>query len=264
MRWAVYFDLPLTASPRSGMAVRLCSTGNGPKKPLRMSGILSSLPALFIVASCGITGCCGCISGDNITHHASARFQTYLSKLKFRVINNLFHPEESGYSARTAQKAPTMLSRRKNWFILYSATLVGPLFDSFYLAIKHKDASFLFAFYLCLLCLYSNPHRHCAKTLWQNAVEWLLWKVTKYFSKKQGGGVKWAILALSSCPVTVMKTAGHPIGLLCKNFGMIAPMNNICVQKPNTANGLAQPSIVNLKHGPNALWMLADRYPLTI
>ena len=103
---------------------------------------------------CSKTGCCGCIPGDNITHHASARFQTYLSKLKFRVINNLFHPEESGYAARIAQKAPTTLSKRKNWFILYSVSLVGPLFDSIYLAIKHRDSSFLlhfiYVYYVCI------------------------------------------------------------------------------------------------------------------
>lgn len=103
---------------------------------------------------CSRTGCCGCIPGDHITHHASARFQTYLLKLKFRVINNLFHPEESGYAARIAQKAPTALLKRKYNFVLYSVSLVGPLFDSIYLAIRHRDASFLlhfmYVYYVCI------------------------------------------------------------------------------------------------------------------
>lgn len=43
---------------------------------------------------------CGCIKGDTIRSNCSSSFKTYLSKLKFRVINNLFHNGESGFSAK--------------------------------------------------------------------------------------------------------------------------------------------------------------------
>lgn len=104
------------------------------------------------------TGCCGCLTGDDIRHHVQAGFWGYLSKLRFRVINNLFHPEESGYSARVERAATGFLSRRKYLFVLYAATLLGPLADSVRLAWHYRDASMLlhvvYVYYVCLYVAY--------------------------------------------------------------------------------------------------------------
>lgn len=104
------------------------------------------------------TGCCGCIQGDDIRHHVKAGFCTYLSKLRFRVQNNLFHQEESGFSARAADAVNTRFARRKYWFILYAATVVGPLVDSVRMAVRDKDPSMLlhivYVYYVCLYIAY--------------------------------------------------------------------------------------------------------------
>ena len=57
------------------------------------------------------TKLCGCIRGDDILHNCSSSFKVYLSKLKFRVINNLFHKEESGFSSK--EKMSDRMKKRK-------------------------------------------------------------------------------------------------------------------------------------------------------
>ena len=87
-------------------------------------------------------------------HHTRATFSGYLAKLRFRVINNLFHKEESGFSARASQQPRSRYASRKYWFVLYAATLIGPLVDSIRLALHHKDATlllhFVYVYYNCL------------------------------------------------------------------------------------------------------------------
>lgn len=95
---------------------------------------------------CRRTKRCGCIPGDNIIHHARADYRTYLKKLKFRVVNNVFDPEKSGYSARTSGKKCSEIALRKYLYVLYSATIVLPLFDSVLIAIRNKDVRLLLHF----------------------------------------------------------------------------------------------------------------------
>lgn len=97
------------------------------------------------------TKLCGLIRGDNIKHNCSSSFKIYLSKLKFRVINNLFHKEEGGFSAKEHLSAE--LSRRKWLFCLYALLVPIPLLDSIRLAIVHRNATFLLHFiYLYYVC----------------------------------------------------------------------------------------------------------------
>lgn len=86
------------------------------------------------------TMCCGCIKSDSIRHYSNGTFKVYLSKLRFRVINNLFYKGESGFSAREHKK---ILFERKIIFVLYSASVIWPLFDSIRLAIIYRDWRFL-------------------------------------------------------------------------------------------------------------------------
>ena len=103
---------------------------------------------------CTQTGCCGCIPGDDIVHHVHAGVSLYLSKLRFRVVNNLFHPQESGFTSRSGRRVPgSKLRRRKHWFILYALSVLGPLLDGIRLAIRYGDLSMLLHFfYVYFVC----------------------------------------------------------------------------------------------------------------
>lgn len=83
----------------------------------------------------------GCISGDSIIHHSSAKFRNYLKKTRFKIIMNLSDDKKFGYSSRTL--ISKSLSRKKILFVLYCITLIGPVVSSLKLAIKFKDASML-------------------------------------------------------------------------------------------------------------------------
>lgn len=118
---------------------------------------------------CETTRCCGCIPQDNILHHARAKFKMYLSKLRFRIINNIFHPESSGYGARVDQLRSAKLIRRKQWFVVYALTLAGPIFTSLRLALRYKDPGmllhFFYVYYVCAYALICMVKKATGKTL---------------------------------------------------------------------------------------------------
>lgn len=99
------------------------------------------------------TGCCGCIEGDNITHHVQTDFPSYMKKLRFRIINNLFHKEGSGFSARIESAGNSRFMYRKYGFVLYALTVAGPLWDSIYLAVRNRSPAmllhFFYVYYVC-------------------------------------------------------------------------------------------------------------------
>ena len=97
------------------------------------------------------TGVCGCIKGDDIMHNCRSTLTIYLSKLRFRVINNIFKKEESGYSSK--ERHCPRLKQRKFLFCLYALIVPIPIIDSFRLAILHRDWTFLLHFfYLYYVC----------------------------------------------------------------------------------------------------------------
>jgi len=100
------------------------------------------------------TGWYGCIDGDDVLHHSVCSLKVYLSKLRFRIINNIWYQEESGYSARA--KTNRRLARRKLLFPLYALTVILPLFDSVRMTARHKDATMLLhMFYVEYVLLYA-------------------------------------------------------------------------------------------------------------
>ena len=103
-----------------------------------------------------ITGCCGIAKDDNFYHYTAGSIRTYMAKLRFRVINNIFAPKESGYSAREVV-SPIMSLRRKQ-FYLYVLTLIGPIWDSVHLTLTYKDPRmllhFFYTYYICLYAVY--------------------------------------------------------------------------------------------------------------
>lgn len=98
------------------------------------------------------TKLCGCIKGDNIKHNCSSSFKTYLSKLKFRVINNIFYKQESGFSSK--EGLSVRLKIRKMLFCLYALIIPIPILDSIRLAVLYKNPTFLLHFvYLYYVCI---------------------------------------------------------------------------------------------------------------
>ncbi len=97
------------------------------------------------------TKLCGCINGDNIRHNCSSSFRVYLSKLKFRVINNIFYKNESGFSAK--ESICNKLKYRKFLFCLYALFFPLPVIDSVRLSIVYRNPTFLLHFiYLYYVC----------------------------------------------------------------------------------------------------------------
>ncbi len=87
------------------------------------------------------TGLVGHIEGDDILHYTSSSFGTYLRKLKFRVINNVFDKNGSGYSAVAEHN--NALSKRKYGYPFYCISIVLPVIDAVRMTFYYKDLSFL-------------------------------------------------------------------------------------------------------------------------
>lgn len=94
----------------------------------------------------------GCIPGDTVKHYSRATLRQYLRKQKFKVYNNLNHSAQSGFGTR--EKGNKTLSRRKFLFVLYCASIVVPLIDSFKLSWRFRDKSmllhFVYVYYIAL------------------------------------------------------------------------------------------------------------------
>ena len=99
------------------------------------------------------TGYASCVIGDDNIHYTNASFSTYLSKLKFRIINNIFDVNGSGYSCK-AQNDKKM-SRRKYLFPFYTISLILPAVDGIRMSINYKHWIFLFHPFLCLYVLFT-------------------------------------------------------------------------------------------------------------
>ncbi|MBR6966774.1 MAG: glycosyltransferase family 2 protein [Clostridia bacterium] len=97
------------------------------------------------------TGMCAVLRGDDVLHNCRSSLRVYFSKLKFRVINNLFHQEESGYSVK--ESISGKLRRRKYLFGLYALLVPLPLLDSVRLAAVYRDPTYLlhfvYVYYVC-------------------------------------------------------------------------------------------------------------------
>jgi glycosyltransferase involved in cell wall biosynthesis len=97
----------------------------------------------------------GCMEEDAIIHNSTAKLNQFLKKLRFRININLNNVEKSGYSARAGHDE--RLQKRKKWFIIYGLSIVGPIWDSFRLAIKFKRPSlilhFFYTYYVCVVAV---------------------------------------------------------------------------------------------------------------
>lgn len=87
------------------------------------------------------TGFVACIQDDNILHYSATSLKIYLKKLKFRIINNIFDIEGSGYAARALKNVK--LARRKYLFPLYCISIIWPIIDAIKLSVRFRDLSLL-------------------------------------------------------------------------------------------------------------------------
>ncbi len=96
------------------------------------------------------------IEGDYVYHYSKSGFKDYLRKLKFRVINNVFDKNGSGYSSTSVGNKK--LSYRKYLYPLYCVSLVLPLYHGVAGCIRYKDSGYLlhpiFCWYVLLEILY--------------------------------------------------------------------------------------------------------------
>ncbi len=81
------------------------------------------------------------LKDDFVVHDAGLTRKTYLSKLKWRVKNNLFQKEGVGFAAR--EKKGNDLSKRKLLFVPYCILIVPVLVDAIRLSIKNRDVYFM-------------------------------------------------------------------------------------------------------------------------
>ena len=87
------------------------------------------------------TGCAAVMVDDYIYHQPGLTTKIYLSKLKWRVKNNLFQDEGVGYSERS--KKDTGLKKRQYMYIPYCLLILPAFIDSLYMAVKNKDIWFI-------------------------------------------------------------------------------------------------------------------------
>lgn len=97
------------------------------------------------------TGYVGHIENDIQIHHTEASFNTFFKKIKFRIVNNMFEVEGSGYSNKA--KTNKNLRNRKYLFPLYAVSLFFPLIDGLRMVAKYRHWIFLLHPIFCLYVL---------------------------------------------------------------------------------------------------------------
>lgn len=91
-----------------------------------------------------LSGACVSIKNDNILHHSRGSLKGYLKKIKFRIINNIFAPSESGCSNRQVSTG-----YKKYLFPFYVISFVLPFIDSLKLTVRYKSFSFMLHIFYC-------------------------------------------------------------------------------------------------------------------
>ncbi len=85
-------------------------------------------------------------------HYTKSDYRTYIKKLKFRVINNVFDSNGSGYSARAMINKK--LCNRRFLFPVYAISIAFPLIDGIKMCIYYKHPIYLmhpvFSFYVLI------------------------------------------------------------------------------------------------------------------
>ena len=99
------------------------------------------------------TGLVGYIIGDDDLHYSDVSLKSYLKKLRFRIINNIFVIEGSGYSSKA--QINRKLNNRKYLFPFYTVSLILPFIDGIRMAFNYKHWIFLLHPFFCLYVLFT-------------------------------------------------------------------------------------------------------------
>ena len=109
------------------------------------------------------TGYAGFVAGDRHYHYTSASFKVFFSKLKFRIINNIFDVNGSGYARKAEQNKK--LSGRKYLFPLYAVSFIFPLVDGVRMAINYRHWVFLLHPFFSLYVLIEIVYQYFCKII---------------------------------------------------------------------------------------------------
>lgn len=83
---------------------------------------------------------------DFIYHIPEDTYKIFLRKMKWRVINNVYKPEDEGIGFAARSQGNVTLNVRKYLYILYSASIILPVYDAVRLSVICKDKAFLLHF----------------------------------------------------------------------------------------------------------------------
>lgn len=92
---------------------------------------------------------------DPIIHYSVNSFKSYISKISWRVKNNIYNRGDlafSGFEGRE-QFQPVSYRLKRYFFIPYSLSIIFPLIDSIYLSVTRRDTVFLIH---PILCIYTS------------------------------------------------------------------------------------------------------------
>lgn len=90
--------------------------------------------------------CCFCDSEDKIKHNSAVTLQSFIKKIKFRVVNNVFSSKDAGFSNRRVSK-----NKKKFLFPIYSFLLIPSFIDAIKLSVNYKSLSFMLHPLYCIL-----------------------------------------------------------------------------------------------------------------
>ncbi len=109
------------------------------------------------------TGYVGYIKYDNHYHYTSASIETFLKKVKFRIINNIFDVKGSGYSSKAQRNKKLFF--RKYLFPIYAICIIVPLFEGIRMAFNYKHWIFLMHPLFCLYVIFEIFIQYSCKLL---------------------------------------------------------------------------------------------------
>ncbi|WP_051199295.1 glycosyltransferase [Butyrivibrio fibrisolvens] len=88
--------------------------------------------------------CSALLKDDAVCHDSRMQAKIFRSKLRWRILNNLFGSDSGvGFETRKNNNRSNILKKRQLLWVLYSASVVGPMIEGGVIALKNKDAYFL-------------------------------------------------------------------------------------------------------------------------
>lgn len=102
---------------------------------------------------------------DVVEHYSSENITKYLTKINWRIRNNVFFVDKIGKAgyAGVNKYQPTRQYIKKYLFIPYGISLVGPLVDSIYLVMSRRDVKYLLHFPLSIYTAISIVYNYFLK-----------------------------------------------------------------------------------------------------